>query len=159
MLSCAKIMVLRLAQPSNAQLPMDLTLEGIVMLVSPAERSNAPLPIVSSRLPGEKVTIVRTLQSENASLWMEVTFAGIHTKLKGTPVPTSIVPLRVSPCGPTIVPVQGMLWRVISLTSLQPPQTALWMQGVWGIIATQVFHVWAFESTGAPIRDSVWVMS
>ena len=54
---------------------MDVTLSGIVMLVSPLQPENAALPMEVTLLP--IVMLVSPVQPENAQSPMEVTLSGI----------------------------------------------------------------------------------
>jgi hypothetical protein len=69
------IVTLLSAQPDNASSPMDVTLEGMVMLVRALQPSIAPHPMEVT-LEG-MLTLVSTLQLPNAPCSMEVTLNGM----------------------------------------------------------------------------------
>jgi hypothetical protein len=68
-------MLVRALQPENASSPMEVTLEGILMLVSAEQDSNAYSPMEVT-LEG-MLTLVSALQFKNAPSPIEVTPRGI----------------------------------------------------------------------------------
>jgi hypothetical protein len=62
---------------ANALLPIDVTPAGMVIAVREYAPSNAESPMVVSRLPASKVTLVSSIAFENAKACIEVTPAGI----------------------------------------------------------------------------------
>ena len=59
----AKLTLESEVQPSNAQEPIEVTPDGIVMLASELHAKNALKPIDSSLLPSAKVTFISEVQS------------------------------------------------------------------------------------------------
>ena len=74
------VMLLRLVQPENAQLPMLVTLSGRVMLLRFVQRAKAKSPMLVTLLP--MVTLLRFWQSANVPLLMVVTLLGMVMMLR-----------------------------------------------------------------------------
>ena len=72
---CPNVTLVRLLQPENADLPMLVTLAGILILVRLLQKENADLPMLVT-LSGISM-LVRLLQFRNASFPMLVTLSGI----------------------------------------------------------------------------------
>ena len=60
------VMLVNEVQALNAAEPIEVTLDGIIMLLSDLQLSNAEEPIVLSWLPSAKVMLSSEVQSSNA---------------------------------------------------------------------------------------------
>ena len=75
-----KVILAIIPQPENAELPMLVTLDGIVTDVRPLQPENAELPMLVTF--GGIVSEVSPLQPEKAALPILVTLAGIVTDVR-----------------------------------------------------------------------------